>query len=164
MDENKINFEDTLIGEYETLIFDLDGTLWDCFKPDGTGEGAYATNPPYKLQDRDHIIDVNGYTIKLQEGVREFLSILYDNDINMGIMSKGEKFSDLTTLTSVPYEYQPSIMILKKFDIYKYFNHDIILKGFVNKSEYIKPLGKTLFIDDEIENIIEVDNKGQCIS
>jgi len=148
--------QNTIFENYDTIIFDLDNTIWDCFNPTGTGIGAYTTEAPYELQEKDIIVDINGNVIRLQEGIRECLEILDNNNKNLGIVSGGQKLSDITSRISIPIQAQPSIMLLKKFDIYKYFNYDIILKAFVNKLEYVRPLGKTLFIDDMQDNLSDV--------
>ena len=71
----------------------------------------------------------------------------------MGILSRSETKDML-------FEAQPAIMILKKFDIYRYFNYEVILKMDMLKANYIKPLGKTLFIDDDKMEIDQVNLRG----
>ena len=77
-----------------------------------------------------------------------------DNDINIGIVSRGEK--EETTK-----EAQPTMMLLNKFDLRKYINYEIVMKRDINKADYVKPFGKTLFIDNEDANIDSVNEKGQ---
>ena len=151
----------TIFEKYDTIIFDLDNTIWDCFTPTGTGMGAYATEAPYELQEKNTIVDIRGNVIKLQEGIRECLEILDNNNKNLGIVSTGQKLSDIVSRTPIPTQAQPSIMLLKKFDIYKYFNYDIILKAFANKLEYVRPLGETLFIDDKFDNLTNVQQNSK---
>jgi len=146
-----VDIDDTIFGEYDTVIFDLDQTIWDCYREDGTSIGAYQIVPPLKLMTSDIVVDTNGSIIRLQSGLKALLEKLDEEDINLGIVSSGE-------LENRPFEAQPSVMILKKFDIYKYFNHDVILKHHADKKLYVKPLGKTLFIDDRNENIDAVNS------
>ena len=139
----------TLFEDYDTVIFDADGVLWDVFTKEGTHTGAYATTAPYSLEASNYVKDIDGNHIRLQNGIKQLLKLLDEHDVNMGIVSSGEK-------DDTPFSAQPTVMLLKKFDIFKYFNYDIILKRQCNKSRYVKPLGKTLFIDDERDNIEEV--------
>ena len=67
--ENKDPLEGTIFEDYDTVIFDLDGTIVDCFMPDGTGIGAFQTTPPFKLKDKHTILDLYGRVIRLQDGV-----------------------------------------------------------------------------------------------
>lgn len=154
---NSISIENTFFKNYDTVIFDLDGTIWDVITPSGEEEGAYFTDAPYSLLEKDVITDIKGNTIRLQPGVREVLELLDDSGINVGIMSNGEKFTDEALTAALPTQAQPSIMLLKKFGIYQYFNYDIILKAFVDKAEYVKAKGRTLFIDDMPKNTLSVD-------
>jgi predicted phosphatase len=134
--------ENTILEPYDTIIFDLDNTIWNCHSPNGDGIGAYETESPYKLISIGVLQDIRGNIIELQDNVLDVLKTLDQNDINMGIVSRGEKLNR-------PFDAQPSIMLLKKFNIYQYFNYEIVLKMNINKSEYCKPLGTTLFIDDD---------------
>jgi predicted phosphatase len=141
--------ENTLLEDYDTLILDIDGVVFDAFSNAGDSIGCYKTAAPYKLLQRDIVKDINGNIIRLQQHLRDFLEVLDNNDINLGICSRGEK-------RNTPFAAQPTTMLLKKFDIYKYFNLDIVLKEGINKYEYVKPLGKTLFIDDQKDQLQSV--------
>ena len=149
MIDNEISLENTILEHYQTVIFDIDQTLLDCFSPSGESIGCYSTVAPYTLLSKNVVKDIKGNIIRLQQHVRDFLDILDENDINLGICSRGEK-------RDTPFAAQPTTMILKKFDIYKYFNLDVILKEKINKYEYVKPVGKTLFIDDSDEQLQNV--------
>lgn len=141
--------EGTLLDDYDTIVFDLDGTVWDVMSPEGNSMGAYMTVHPYHLQSPDIVSDVNGNIIQLQKGISNLLDILDINNKNLGIMSRGEN-------VDLPFEAQPSTQILKKFDLYKYFSYSIIYKSNGDKSKYVRPRGKTLFIDDDKDNIDNV--------
>ena len=148
----EIILEGTIFDRYKTIIFDLDQTLWDCYTQRGESIGAYQTTPPYKLRSKDIILDIKGNTIQLQNNVRELIDLLDEDDKNLGIVSRGEKLD-------TPFSAQPSIMILKKFDIFKYFNYNIVIKAFIDKKEYTRPLGPTLFIDDNQEWVSSVNER-----
>jgi predicted phosphatase len=141
--------ENTLLEDYDTLILDADGVIFDAFSNAGDSIGCYKTIAPYKLLQRDIVKDINSNIIRLQQHLRDFLEVLDNNNINLGICSRGEK-------RNTPFAAQPTTMLLKKFDIYKYFNLDIVLKEGINKYEYVKPLGKTLFIDDQKDQLQNV--------
>ena len=152
----------TLLERFNTIIFDLDNTLWQCVTPKGEGIGAYETSAPYKFLDALTIQDIKGNIITLQEGVKEVLDILDLCNKNLGIVSRGEKLVDVEKKVSVPFASQPSTMLLKKFDIFKYFNLYIIYKAFGNKADLVKSDGnKTLFIDDDKGQLDEVNQKGE---
>lgn len=152
--------ESTIFENYDTIIFDLDGTLWDCFTQKSESIGAWQTTAPYTLVEKNLLVDIEGNIIRLQKDVDILLSALFDKEKNLGIVSSGEKLTDLRSKIGLPPQAQPSTMILKKFEIYKYFNYDIILKSFINKEDYVRPLGKTLFIDDRRDILEAVKAKG----
>lgn len=139
----------TIFEDYDSCIFDLDSTIWECFTPEGTSIGAYTMRAPFELRSGLLIKDINGNYCKLQEGVRTLIKSLDANDMNLGIVSSGEK-------ENTPQQAQPSVMLLKKFNLYKYFNLYVICKRGINKREYVRPFGRTLFIDDDNENLEEV--------
>ncbi len=151
--------KNTIFQDYDTVIFDLDGVVWDCTDKNGTLIGAYKTVSPYERKSREVVVDIEGNIITLQKDIDKVLGILDDHNINLGIVSTGQKLIDVTNRVESPFESQPSILLLKKFGLFNYFNYDIILKAFAIKSDYVKPLGKTLFIDDTIENINDVKLK-----
>jgi len=159
LEEAKDKIDRTILDRYQSIIFDLDNTIWNCFTSRGESTGAYKTEPPYKLQSRGVVVDIKGNIIELQEGVQELLEILDLTDKNLGIVSSGEKLIDVNRKIGLPSAAQPSVMLLKKFDLYKYFNLGVITKAFINKREYIKGIGKVLFIDDNNEQIQNVNER-----
>lgn len=144
------SIENTLWEDYDTVIFDLDNTLWDVVSEAGSALSAADVVPPLVLMGKDIVLDSQNNTIRLQRFVRELLDLLDKNMTNLGIVSRSE-------LQNRPFESQPAIMLLKKFHIFDYFNYEIHLKHGMEKSEYVRPLGKTLFIDNERENVSNVD-------
>ena len=150
----------TIFDRFNSVIFDLDNNIWSCTTSSGEGMGAYETTPPYKFEDKNTIKDIKGNLIVLQDGVREVLNLLDLCNKNLGIVSSGEKLADVEKRVSVPFSAQPSTMLLKKFDIFKYFNLYIIYKAFVDKSEFVTASGKTLYVDDRKDVIDSVNSKG----
>jgi predicted phosphatase len=95
VDLSDVKIEDTIFDGYDTIICDLDDTIWECFTPRGEGIGAYATNPPYTLKSSNILSDVDGNIIRLQGGVRDLFKYWDENNINIGIVSAGEKDNTL---------------------------------------------------------------------
>jgi len=150
----KTNIEDTIFSDYDTVVFDMDGTILDCFTKQGDAIGVYQTNPPYKLTTSTMLVDTDGNVVRLEPGIRDLFKWLDKNSINIGIVSSGEK-EDTT------FEGQPGVLVLRKFDLKRFINYEIVFKHDINKGNYVKPLGKTLFIDNKDENLDDVDKKGQ---
>jgi len=143
------HLEGTIFEKYDSVYFDLDKTIWECFSAKGTSIGAYSMNPPFELASGVLVKDIDGNYCRLQDGIRTVLKLLNDQDMNMGIISSGEKEN------TVPLA-QPSVLLLKKFNLWDYFNLGVLCKQGINKRNYIKGFGKTLFIDDNDEHIQEV--------
>lgn len=124
--------------DFDTIIFDLDFTIWDgCEKE----FWAKLLTFPFRLNDRT-IYDTKNKFIKLHKGIEFVLFNLYENKINLGFLSIGG-------LQEIHHESQPSVICLRMFDIYKYFNHQkTIIYKTERKSNFIIPKNKTLFIDD----------------
>lgn len=150
----KIDIHHTLFAPYETIILDLDGVVWDCFQSNGQGTGCYTAVSPFKREAGNIVTASNGVVIRLQEGIEDLLRALDDANKNLGIVSRSEA-------PGVPFAAQPAVMLLKQYGLYKYFNYDVILKLGMNKAEYVKPNGKTLFIDDDQQNLEGVNQRDQ---
>jgi predicted phosphatase len=150
----KIDIHSTLFEPYSTIIFDLDGVLWNCFQSSGQATGCYTAVPPLKREAGNIVTSSNGVVIRLQEGVVDLLQALDGANKNLGIVSKSEA-------PGATFAAQPAVMLLKQYGMYGYFNYDIILKWGMNKAQYVKPNGKTLFIDDEQQNLEGVNQKDQ---
>lgn len=151
---DKITLENTILEPYENIILDVDGVIFDCFTSAGKSIGCYMTEAPYEFLSPNIVKDIKGNIIRLQEHLRSFLEVLDDNDINLGICSRGEK-------ENTPFAAQPTVMLLKKFNIYKYFTLDVILKSGINKGDYVKAKDKTLFIDDmqdQLDSVVNNEN------
>jgi hypothetical protein len=138
---------------YDTVILDLDFTIWT-----GCRDKFWSKSliPPLKCRDLV-ITDTNGDFIKLDDTIIPFLERLTKNNTNIGFITRGG-------LLLTKYEEQPPIICLKLFKIFHFFKYDShVLYKTDLKSEYIKPCGKTLYIDDnnvdlmDISSIKEVD-------
>lgn len=146
--EAEEKLKDTFLEKYTTFYFDLDGVIFDAYTPDGSKIYTFETNPPFELLEENIIIDLNNNIIKLQIGIRNILELLDYTNKNLGIISHSADKEKM-----LPFSAQPSVMLLKKFNIYDYFNFPIIVKPDINKLQYAKPVGNTLFIDDEFYDV-----------
>lgn len=126
------------LKNFDTIIFDLDFTLWDGCEKDFW---AKKLKHPINLE-KNYIFDSEGKFIKLQNGVAEMLRVLEKENKNIGFITRGG-------LLKTKDEDQPPIKCLKLFGIFDFFNYEkIVLFKTDIKSKYLKPFGKTIYIDD----------------
>ena len=130
--------------DYDTYIFDLDDTLW-------SGHWAKMLVGDLKLKDTNTIQDELGGSLTLKSGVREFLSEK-SKTCNIGFVSRGG-------LLNINKDNQPSIKVLRTFGILDYFNYcrHTIYKT-EDKGKYVIPSGRTLYIDDNDNDLKDVLN------
>ena len=141
-------------------IFDLDLTLWDTYNKHGQHIWAKQMLPPYS-QDNRIITDDVFSTCTLRPGVKEYLEYLYNQGHKIGFISVGAHWG-------LPDEEQPSIIMLKKFGIYHYFNYikHIKYKLYEKTNSIYDIKEKIVFYDDspkvldslkKYDNIIAID-------
>lgn len=132
--------------KYNTVILDLDCTIWDGCEPKFW---AKLLIPPLTLKENSIYDSFKNY-ITLQNNVDTVIKYLRNNNINVGFLSVGG-------LVDVPYEKQPSIMCLAMFNLLNFFNYQktIVFRN-NKKSEFFIPNGKTLFIDDDNEKLNDI--------
>ena len=131
------------INSFDTIIFDLDFTIWD-----GCEEKYWAKylTFPYTIKD-NKIYGSDNKFIELHEDIKLVLSELHKYNKNIGFITLGG-------LLNISDEDQPVTHCLKMFDIYKYFNHQkTILYKTEIKSKHLMKSGKTIFIDDSPINL-----------
>ena len=128
-------------------LFDLDITLWDTADKHGNSIWAKQLVPPYFIKD-DIITDDVYSKCTLRKGVKEYLEYLRSENHEVGFVSSGQ-YVDL------PFDSQPSVHMLKLFEIYDYFNGIQILDyKTYNKAESIRYIDeKIIFYDDSIKNL-----------
>ena len=135
-----------MLLDYDTIILDLDFTIWTGCKP---AFWAKLLEPPYKIDGYRFYGAGNTY-IELHSGIQDVLKILYENKKNIGFASRG-------ALNDIPWMSQPSIMALNEFKIHYYFNYQkILVFKTVDKIPFLKPLGKTIYIDDNEDELKRV--------
>ena len=88
--EDTISILHTIFEPYETIIFDCDNVLWDCFQPNGQSTGVYTAVPPFKREAGNIVTASNGAVIRLQEGIEGLLQALDIANKNLGIVSRSE--------------------------------------------------------------------------
>jgi hypothetical protein len=132
--------------QYDTIIFDLDYTIWEGCRPQFW---AKCLVKPYTLIN-DTVRDVNDDYIVFHPGIKEVLNIL-------SLLNKKLGFASIGGLENTPIDAQPSIEIMKLYEIYQLFTYQkIIVYKTQNKASLIKPYEKTLYIDDDIEILKKV--------
>jgi predicted phosphatase len=129
------------------IVFDLDKTIWDCTDKYGNSIWAKQLIPPYTFIDDNTIIDDCFSVCKLQKGFKEFIEKIENKIV---FLSNGLLFDSNET-------NQPSINVLKMFDLYKYFDKDSLLtyKTF-KKEDYFNCNNEYLFFDDDDNHLINV--------
>ena len=127
----------------EAIIFDLDKTIWNCYKKNSSKQiWAKQLVPPFKLLSPNCIEDSIGQKCFLHHDFKNFLNRVYGN-YKLGFLSVG-------ALKDEKYDKQPSILLLKKFEIYEYFNYEkYLLWKDESKYEKLKNMCTCAFIDDD---------------
>lgn len=135
-------------------IFDLDETIFESRDKHGNQIWAKQLVHPLNLVSSDELIDDVFSTCKLRSGVRNFLDLLRLEKASVGFISNGRELN-------VPDDYQPSLSVLKKFEIYDHFTFckvlqyktDSKLDAVLRLTESIK---NCTFYDDDTKVINEL--------
>lgn len=142
------------LKNFDTIIFDLDFTLWDGCEKDFW---AKKLKHPINL-NKNRIFGSDNKFIELQHGVPEMLKALENQNKNIGFITRGG-------LLETKYEDQPPIVCLKLFGIFDFFNYEkIVLFRTDTKSKYLKPFGKTIYIDDNPLDLNDISSAHQGVS
>ena len=142
------------INDFDTIIFDLDFTIWK-----GSKKDFWAKSLIFPIvKKRTRLYDSNNDYIQLFYGTKTFLQKLHTANKNIGFSTRGG-------LLNIDYDQQPCILALRQFDILQYFNYkqDILYKTDL-KSKSMIAKGKTLFIDDNIIDLNDVRNNCPLIT
>jgi predicted phosphatase len=129
-------------------IFDIDRTLITSYNSDGKLIWLKNMQPPFEKINDDTVKDAKGSAAFLHQGTREMLFHLFEQNKDIGFLSAG-------SLPNVEYDLQPSVKIMKMFDIYLYFNsHKILEYKTVKKEEHLKNFEDCVFFDDDEKHIV----------
>ena len=129
-------------------IFDLDLTIWECFNKNNDPIWAKQMVTPFRLIDGYIIDDVNSRCF-LRKSIDQQLLKLHQENHEIGFLSVG-------AYHNLPYEIQPSILLLKKFNLYPFFNHikRLEYKTF-DKASVIKDIKEPLVFYDDNINVLK---------
>ena len=151
-----------MLEKFDTYIFDLDRTVWDTYDITDRSIWAKQLIPPYTLVDDNKIVDDVGSYCVLKNGIREFIISLNNKNKKLGFLSIG-------ALYDAPEKYQPSLNLLKLFELYQFFNYEKVLAYKTeSKKEYLDELKPCVFFDDDekhlkmassIKDVLEIDSK-----
>ena len=153
---NMYKVKDSIFEPYTVVILDLDNTIWSCFDPRGNSIGAKHLEVPFVRIDETTFKDIRENIIHLDPTIKDVLEALDDYGIKLGICSRAA-LKDVTEIA------QPAVELLKKADLWKYFDYTITIKPDIKKSEYVfSDSGKVLFIDDQQDNLQDVEQSGRA--
>jgi len=141
VDYSSTGYKKITQDDYDVFIFDADKTLWD-------GDAAFELEPPFTI-DGNIATGQNEKSVRLKDGVRDMLAGLVKKEKRVGLVSHSEK-------EGVDFQNQPVILLLKAFDILKYFNEMIVVASDFPKSMFMPNEERVLFIDNKIENLFDV--------
>ncbi len=131
-------------------IFDLDRTIWETFDVTGRPIWAKQMLPPYNLEDKKVTDDVGSFCI-LKKGFLEFLKTLKKNEIDIGFISVGG-------IWETAFENQPSVKLLKLFEIYDFFGeHQYLTYKTSSKNPILEKLSPCVFFDDDPKHLVNAE-------
>ena len=132
--------------DFDTVIFDLDDTIWSGSEPD---LWAKKLTPPL-IPGGNRVYDHIGKYLELHDGVKETLE-------KLNAFGRCVGFSTVGGWKETPYDWQPAVVVLRCFGILHLFNYSKVIQyrdG--NKTKDFLPCNKTLFIDDNQKHLDEV--------
>ena len=134
--------------EYDTVIFDLDDTIWS-----GSDKDIWAKKlfPPLTYHIwTNRVYDYVGQYVQIQEGVRVVLKSLEAEKKNIG-------YTTIGGWEGTPYDWQPCTIVLRCSELEKYFLHMRVIqyKTGIKTKDFV-PKGKTLFVDDNQKHLDEI--------
>ncbi len=133
-------------------IFDLDLTVWECFNIYNNPIWAKQLIPPFSKQ-KETITDDVGSRCILKKGVYKYINWLHNNNNTIGFCSVG-------SYKNLALENQPSIILLKKFNLYKMFNGPKVLeyKTF-EKHKFLETISEDSIFFDDNEKFLKLVSK-----
>ena len=133
---------------YNTVVFDLDDTIWSGSEPD---LWAKKLMPPlYHDNKKNRVYDYIGKYLQLHEGIYTVLDKLNNVNKNIG-------YSTVGGWGGTPYDWQPCTVVLRMLSMEKFFKHMRVIQYRTgNKVKNFVPIGKTLFIDDNEKHLKDI--------
>jgi predicted phosphatase len=129
------------------VIFDLDKTIWNCYRPDGEQIWAKQLTPPFYRVSPNVVEDSKSNKCILQPGFCYVLTTLHEKNVELGYLSVGAQLN-------LDQSNQPSVILLKLFDLYSFFNAEKwLLWKSASKADRLKTLGNCTFVDDDNKHI-----------
>ncbi len=138
---------------FKLVILDLDGTLWDHWD-------ASKLEPPFRLINRDTLVDRKGEKLRLYPGVRTFLYSLRKCRLKVTVASWNKPSIILPILDIL------DLMRFLNFYIIEYHDRkDLMIRKIINwyerECEEIKP-SEIVYIDDRDIHIKQIrENIGE---
>ena len=134
--------------KYDIFMFDLDRTVFDTYTKNGEPIWAKQMIQPLKKSDKDLIVDDCESECHLQPGIRSILNYLNSNNKKVGFISRGG-------ILNTDYNKQPSVLLLKMFDIYDYFSYKkLLFYKNETKANHLHKIGECVFFDDMDKDLI----------
>ena len=127
-------------------IFDLDRTIWDTYDITGRPIWAKQMLQPYR-KEGNVIIDDVGSRCVLRENISNYMKYLISKGHEIGFLSVGAAWG-------LESKDQPSINLLKQFDIYDLFGENRFLeyKTF-SKADVLDKVNECVFYDDDEKHL-----------
>lgn len=137
------------IQKLRLILFDADGTLWEC----ATDDWLSKKDSEFNLLSKDTVLrKVNGARYRLQLGTRDTLQHMKNAGVLLGIVSDNKK--------------KDVMRLLKLFDIYRYFDKRCfeikLFEGQCPKSELVEKIIKRLKkkgINIKPHEVLVIDDK-----
>jgi len=130
-------------------IFDLDLTLWETFDKHGNPIWAKQLIFPLSPCKNDQVFDDVGSKCVLKKGVRQFLSHLFSQQLQIGFISAGRHW-DLEDYN------QPSLKLLQIFGVLDFFNGPkILVYKNHKKSQFLNNIYEEITFYDDDQKVIE---------
>jgi len=129
------------------VILDGDGVLWD-------HQDLSALSLPFRLSNRDTIVDANGERVRLLKGVRKLLRILAKRGIivTLATWNKPEHVTQALQLFKVDEYFR---VVEARFHPDKHLMIKTILEKLMNEDVTMEP-NQILYVDDRTVHIADV--------
>lgn len=127
----------------DIFVFDLDRTIWTCCNKFGQEIWAKQMLSPFTKVSETCIKDDVSSCCFLHNGIQKYLE-------KLSMQKKRILFLSAGGILDVEKEDQPSVKLLKSFDLYHFFDKDSFI-GYktMDKNELLSTLEGCIFFDDD---------------